>query len=65
MPAARGRVVKTPKTDKPYKIVLEHEDGADTEQAVETVREGEARIRLETPEAAARDTSRDTPPTDS
>ena len=59
MVATRGRVVRTPTKTKPYKVVLEHEGAADTEQAVETIREGEALIRRETPRPPKRDTSRD------
>jgi hypothetical protein len=61
MTATRGRVVQTPTRDKPYKVVLEHEGGADTEHMVTTMREGEALIRRETPTPAPRDTSRDRP----
>lgn len=61
MSATRGRIVKTARTDKPYKIVLEHEDGADTEQAVATMREGEAQIKREIPAVMPRDNSRDRP----
>jgi hypothetical protein len=31
-----------PTNKKPYKVVLEHEGSADTEEGVETMREGEA-----------------------
>lgn len=61
MAATRGRVVKVPTKDKPYKVVLEHEGTADTEQAVETMREGEALIREETPTPPERDLSRNPP----
>ena len=61
MTATRGRVVQTPKKKKPYKVVLEHEGGSDTEQGVDTMREGEALIREETPTPPERDTSRDPP----
>jgi hypothetical protein len=59
MTATRGRVVQTPTKEKPYKVVLEHGDSADTEHPVSTMREGEALIRLETPAPPARDTSSD------
>ena len=61
MAVTRGRVVKTPKKDKPYKVVLESEGGAETEQPVATVREGEALIRSELPARPKRNTSRDRP----
>lgn len=47
--ATRGRVVQTPTKAQPYKVVFEHETGADTEHAVATMREGEALIKSETP----------------
>jgi hypothetical protein len=59
MAATRGRVVQTPTEAKPYKVVLEHEGGADTEQGVETMREGEALIREKTPKPPKRDRTRD------
>jgi len=61
MAATRGRVVQTPTKEKPYKVVLEHEGSVDTEQGVETMREGEALISEETPAPPKRDTSRDRP----
>jgi hypothetical protein len=51
MSATRGRVVRTPNKNMPYKIVLKHKGGLDTEEAVRTIRDGEARIREETPES--------------
>jgi hypothetical protein len=65
MTATRGRVVQTRTKKQPYKVVLEHEGSADTEQGVETMREGEALIREETPAPAKRDASRDPPAPDS
>jgi len=58
----RSRIVQTGTKKKPYKVVLEHESGGDTEIAVETIREGEALIKREMPTPPERDTSRDTPP---
>ena len=49
MAANSGRIVQTQTKKKPYKVVLEHEGSVDTEQGVETMREGEALIREETP----------------
>ena len=45
----------------PYKVVLEHTSGIDTEQAVATMREGEALIKRETPAVPERDRARDEP----
>lgn len=61
MAATRGRVVQTPTMDQPYKVVFQHENGVDTEQAVATMREGEALIKSETPAVLERDRSRDEP----
>jgi len=58
-----GRIVQTPRKDKPYKVVIEREDGHSTEQPVETVREGEAIIKDETPTPPARDRLHDHPAT--
>ena len=59
MLASRGRIVQTPRSEKPYKVVLEHEERGDTEHPVSTMREGEALIRQETPRPAKPDTSRE------
>lgn len=59
--ATSGRVVQTPTKKKPYKVILEHEGGASTEQPVSTIREGEALIREETPLPPKRNTLRDQP----
>jgi hypothetical protein len=64
MTATRGRVVQTPAAKEPYKVILEHEAGKDTEHAVSTVREGEALIAQETPKPPERDTTRDQPASD-
>jgi hypothetical protein len=45
MRTTRGHVVITPGQKKPYKTVLEHEDGEITEHPVDTIREGEDLIR--------------------
>jgi hypothetical protein len=44
-----GRLVVTPGEARPYKVVLEHEPGGDTEHPVGTVREGELYIRSKRP----------------
>ena len=59
MSAKRGHVVQTPTQNEPYKVVLEHEQGPDTEHPVSSIREGEALIRDQTPPPPKRDTSRD------
>ncbi|WP_375428927.1 hypothetical protein [uncultured Sphingomonas sp.] len=64
MATTRGRIVQTPLKKKPYKVVLEHGGGTDTEEGVETMREGEALIREEMPAPPERDTSRDRPASD-
>jgi hypothetical protein len=61
MVATRGRIVQTPTSEKPYKVVLEHDGRMDSEHPVWTMREGEALIRLETPDPLARETARDGP----
>jgi hypothetical protein len=65
MAASRGRVVQTPAGGKPYKVVLEHEGGPDTEEPVCTVREGEDLIKEETPSPPEHDTTFDRPAPDS
>jgi len=57
-----GRVVTTPRSEAPYKVVLQYFDGEDTEHPFRTVREAEDFIRGEFP--VPRGTSRHlrTPP---
>lgn len=57
--AKSGHIVRTYDATEPYKVVFEHEDGANTEQACATIREGEAVIRRNTPTPPKRDASRD------
>lgn len=47
-----GRVVLTPNSLHPYKVVLNHPCEGQTEFAVSTIREGEALIREKAPPAA-------------
>lgn len=47
--AISGRVVLTPDEQLPYKVVLQHEDNADSEHEVASVRAGEAMIRENLP----------------
>jgi hypothetical protein len=49
MHARGGHIVQTPQSAKPYKVLFDHEDGTDTEQACTTMRECEALIRRRTP----------------
>lgn len=51
--AISGRVVLTPEEPLPYKVVLQHKDGADSEHEVGSVRAGEAMIRDNLPEPPA------------
>lgn len=64
MTATSGRIVQTPTGNKPYKVILGHTGTADSEQGVETMREGEALIRLEMPTPPTRDRLRDQPAAD-
>jgi hypothetical protein len=59
--ATRGYIVQTPNGEKPYKVVLEHEGGADTEYPASSMREGERFIRAWTPVPPVRDKSWDRP----
>lgn len=59
MAAIRGRIVQTPGGDKPYKVVLEHEEGGETEHPVSSMREGETLIKRHTPTPPKRNKSRD------
>ena len=63
MSSTAGRIVRTPKCHMPYKVVLSHDGGGDTERAFVTMREAEAFIRRNTPVPAARRTlyDRDAP----
>ena len=51
--AIGGRVVMTPEEQLPYKVVLQHEDKADSEHEVATVQAGEKLIREQLPEPPA------------
>ena len=62
MSSTAGRIVRTPDRDRPYKVVLTHEDDDTTEHAFATTREAEAFIRRNTPKPPERDTSRDRAP---
>ena len=56
MRATAGRLVRTPGSSLPYKVVLSHRGGAQTERGFATVREAEAFIRRNTPAPPARST---------
>lgn len=53
--AISGRIVLTPEKSLPYKVVLEHEEGADSEYEVASVRAGEKLIRDHLPKPPAPD----------
>jgi hypothetical protein len=59
MSSERGRIVHTPGSDLPYKAVLTHDAGEDTEHAFATMREAEAFIKRNTPVPASRRTTYD------
>jgi hypothetical protein len=59
MYARSGHIVQTPLSAEPYKVVFDHEDGTDTEEACRTIRDGEALIRRRTPTPSLIDISRD------
>jgi hypothetical protein len=59
MSSTCGRIVRTPGGDLPYKVMLTHDDRAETPHAFATMREAEAFIRRNTPVPAARSTLRD------
>jgi hypothetical protein len=51
-----GRIVTTRDADLPYKVILSHDQGPETERAFATMREAEAFIRRNTPRPQARST---------
>lgn len=61
MSSGRGRVVRTPDAELPYKVLLTHDCGDVTERAFATMRTAEAFIRCKTPRPAARCTLFDRP----
>lgn len=58
-----GRIVRTTDADLPYKVILTHDQSADTECSFATMREAEAFIRRNTPRPKAHSTfwDRDAP----
>jgi hypothetical protein len=59
MSSERDRIVHTPGLDLPFKAVLTHDVGGDTEHDFATMREAEAFIKLNTPVPAPRRTTYD------
>lgn len=59
MHAKSGHIVQTRDAVQLYKVVFDHEDRPETEQACATIREGLAIIRRNTPTPPARNSSRD------
>jgi cold shock CspA family protein len=62
MSSTKGRVVSTPGSERPYRVILTHEELADTERSFATMRESEAFVRRNTPMPPARSTLRDQGP---
>ena len=59
MSSERGKIVHTPGSDLPYKAILTHDAGEDTQHAFATMREAEAFIKRNTPVPTARRTTYD------
>jgi hypothetical protein len=59
MSSERGKIVHTPGSDLPYKAILAHDAGDDTERDFATMREAEAFIKRNTPVPTARRTTYD------
>ena len=51
-----GRIVRTSSLDLPYKVILTHDQCAETERSFGTMREAEAFIRRNTPRPRPRST---------
>jgi len=63
MSSTFGRIVRTSDADLAYKVILSHDQCAETERSFATMREAEAFIRRNTPPPKARSTfwDRDAP----
>ena len=61
MSSNEGRIVRTPGSELPYKVILTHCGGAETERGFASMREAEAFIRRNTPIPAAASTLYDRP----
>ena len=59
MSSESGRIVHAPGSELPYKVILTHDDGDDSERAFATMREAESFIQRNTPVPAARRTTYD------
>ena len=59
MDSERGRIVHKPGSKLPYKAILTHDVGEDTEHAFATMREAEAFIKRNTPVPTSRRTTLD------
>ena len=59
MSSERGRIVHAPGSAMPYKVILTHDAGDDSERAFATMREAESFIQRNTPVPAARRTTYD------
>jgi cold shock CspA family protein len=62
MSSTKGRIVRTPLAEHPYKVILTHEELAETERSFATMRECEAFVRRNTPLAFPSNTLRDQGP---
>jgi hypothetical protein len=51
-----GRIVRGPAGPKPYKVILSHDQGAESERGFATMRDAEAFVRRNTPRPKARST---------
>jgi len=51
-----GRIVRDPAGQEPYKVILSHDQGAESERAFATMRDAEAFVRRNTPRPKARST---------
>ena len=61
MSSTAGRIVRTPGSEPPYKVILTHCGRLETERNFATMREAEEFIRRNTPVPAARRTLYDRP----
>lgn len=64
MSSTVGRIVRAPGCELPYKVILTHCGGAETERGFASMREAEAFIRRNTPVPAAARTLYDRPADD-
>jgi hypothetical protein len=50
-----GRIVRDPAGQEPYKVILSHDQGGESERVFPTMRDAEAFVRRNTPRPKARD----------